>query len=39
MKMKAAHPTEASVSLRNRLQNCEQDLSPNMVFIVSEVVI
>lgn len=39
LKMKAAHPTEASVSWRNRLQNCEQDLSPDRAFIVSEVII
>jgi hypothetical protein len=39
LKMKTAHPTEASVSWRNRLQNFEQDLSPDSAFIVSEVII
>jgi hypothetical protein len=39
LEMKAAHPSEARVSWRNRLQSCEQDLSPDRSLILSDVVI
>jgi hypothetical protein len=37
--MEAAHLTEASEFWRSRLQNCEQDLSPDRAFIVSEIIV